>query len=764
MAEPMEMETALPLAVDFTLGKASPDKNGISASLSDLLDAPRRGSRKRENKSYVEYSDMAIEDFLSGPAAKKSAISGGVGANMSVAVSNGIEMEDSDDDDEDLPPIPLPKEMPSEEWNEKQALIKRLKTELKNEEIGLVLLKKLKKSQNPPPVTTTLGSGSSISAGATLTPTGKIASAKQAEQKSLYTKQTSMVDHRAADKINVQPTKSSHAPMNHSQMTNLLNLHGYDSKRPITIDSKNDPVQPKQPPKVEDTQTKQQKQASAKLALRKQLEKTLLQIPPPKPPPPEMHFIPNPTNTEFIYLTGLGECVNRILNLDAVTMPQVEPFTCSQCGTDFTPTWKWDKSGRVICEQCVTSNVKKALKAEHTNTLKAAFVKALEQEQELEAKIAALPEEPIAPKPKMNSSMDVQIVSRSKSPSVRTPQGQNNSQTYRQHTDTSRQNNRGNHATNQSSKRQDSGYSSYNNSKGSSKQKSSNNSLGLSSLQGYDLSSIAALQAAASAQQQMIYGNGTSGSGNSRNSSSTSTSSANSAAANSMSQLAAMSQAMTNGNSDATSMSQLAAMSQAMMNPQMYQAMAMAQLMGATGGSDQAQAMAMAQMAQLMGATSGGSSKSSKNDQSAAAQYQAMAMAQLMGATGGSSSDQAQLMAMAQLMGATGIPTSSSSSTGGSNSSSKNNQSSAAAQYQAMAMAQLMGATGGSDQAQMAQLAQLMGATGAPTSSSSSTGGSNSSSGKNNQSAASQMQEIQRQAAEQLQRQYLLDMIEPGRR
>ena len=44
---------------------------------------------------------------------------------------------------------------------------------------------------------------------------------------------------------------------------------------------------------------------------------------------------------------------------------------------------------KVICEACVTSNVKKALKAEHTNRLKAAFVKALQQEQELEAHMAA---------------------------------------------------------------------------------------------------------------------------------------------------------------------------------------------------------------------------------------------------------------------------------------------------------------------------------------------------------------------------------------
>ena len=73
---------------------------------------------------------------------------------------------------------------------------------------------------------------------------------------------------------------------------------------------------------------------------------------------------------------------------------QPVPFSCSQCGTDFTTAWKWDESSKddevkVLCENCVTSNVKKALKAEHTNRLKAAFVKALQQEKELEADMAA---------------------------------------------------------------------------------------------------------------------------------------------------------------------------------------------------------------------------------------------------------------------------------------------------------------------------------------------------------------------------------------
>ena len=63
------------------------------------------------------------------------------------------------------------------------------------------------------------------------------------------------------------------------------------------------------------------------------------------------------------------------------TLARMEPFFCAQCRTDFTPHWKQEKSGRILCEQCMTSNQKKALKAEHTNRLKNAFVKALQQEQ-----------------------------------------------------------------------------------------------------------------------------------------------------------------------------------------------------------------------------------------------------------------------------------------------------------------------------------------------------------------------------------------------
>lgn len=141
-----------------------------------------------------------------------------------------------------------------------------------------------------------------------------------------------------------------------------------------------------------------QQQAAAKMALRKQLEKTLLQIPPPKPPPPEMNFMPSLMNGEFVPLVGLEEVVKYIQEAEARVKgakgtPDVKyvfnPFVCVQCGTDFSPVWKRDKIGsrHVICELCVASNQKRALKNEHTNRLKSAFVKALQQEQELEQRL-----------------------------------------------------------------------------------------------------------------------------------------------------------------------------------------------------------------------------------------------------------------------------------------------------------------------------------------------------------------------------------------
>ena len=57
-----------------------------------------------------------------------------------------------------------------------------------------------------------------------------------------------------------------------------------------------------------------------------------------------MHFIPSPNNTEFLYLVGLENSVDRLLQGNKVVPPEPQPtpFICSQCGTDFTPAWKWE--------------------------------------------------------------------------------------------------------------------------------------------------------------------------------------------------------------------------------------------------------------------------------------------------------------------------------------------------------------------------------------------------------------------------------------
>jgi len=90
-----------------------------------------------------------------------------------------------------------------------------------------------------------------------------------------------------------------------------------------------------------------------------------------------MHF--NTSVTHHIGNLGPGAAITS-------SIPK-EPYTCAQCKTDFTSRWRKEKAGTILCDQCMSSNQKKALKAEHTNRLKAAFVKALQQEQEIEQRI-----------------------------------------------------------------------------------------------------------------------------------------------------------------------------------------------------------------------------------------------------------------------------------------------------------------------------------------------------------------------------------------
>lgn len=389
----------------------------------------RRCLRPRsEHRSYAESPDIII---MSGQPRTNGLINGNY---------------ESDEEFEFPQLLPI-KELSEQELYERGKIMKKLRDELRNEEMTLVLLKKLRQShqlkeniavvapcqtQTPPQAPV---HGKSIPSRAnSKAPTqqqpgimlryssGNMMSSTPVSDFTEVKKQ-SVASRTVHPGPLVNPMPSNRGippglPVSLHQASNSINRGnnnigvrnigiGFPSERkdsrhsPVPIAAQQDRL------RIEESQTPAQRQAAAKLALRKQLEKTLLQIPPPKPPPPEMHFIPNPSNTEFIYLVGLEHVVDFITK-DSRSPPPPEPFRCSQCSTNFTPVWKWEKGSskgrepKVICEQCVTTNVKKALKAEHTNRLKTAFVKALQQEQEIEQRLAQgspQPEPPPTPQP-----------------------------------------------------------------------------------------------------------------------------------------------------------------------------------------------------------------------------------------------------------------------------------------------------------------------------------------------------------------------------
>ncbi|XP_011254608.1 transcriptional repressor p66-beta isoform X5 [Camponotus floridanus] len=382
---------------------------------------PRRNLRPRIERSYAESPDEPrMNGYLNGNA--------------------------SDSDEGEMPPLLPIKELSSDELAERERMLRKCREELKTEEMKLVLLKKLRQSQQlkeniaavpkipsklPPPVTVQQVPHRTGKAPPPLL-RGQPAPSRSS---SLHAPPPAMVLPPTAGRNAIPSTgmppnmvipQPPHPRGRPPSSVTAATVSSYHAPTDRTERSTKDPTPaPAHQERTSREETPAQRQAAAKMALRKQLEKTLLQIPPPKPPPPEMHFVPNPSNTEFIYLVGLEHVVDFITKEPAIPPPP-EPFECSQCKTDFTPVWKWEKpmpggkkdsprgqhatfqrpsagrDPRVICEHCVTTNVKKALKAEHTNRLKTAFVKALQQEQEIEQRLAqaACPSpDPPAPKP-----------------------------------------------------------------------------------------------------------------------------------------------------------------------------------------------------------------------------------------------------------------------------------------------------------------------------------------------------------------------------
>ncbi|UJR15091.1 hypothetical protein I4U23_002058 [Adineta vaga] len=144
--------------------------------------------------------------------------------------------------------------------------------------------------------------------------------------------------------------------------------------------------------------TSDQHLLSAKLALRKQLEQTLLQIPTPKPTTCDLTYIPGINGwSEFLTSIGLEQAFNTYNDfLNRRLIPEYSlnlPNICAQCGTDWSVTWHEvpssndsDADEKILCDRCRKTSQKKILKQDHSNRLRQAFMKALQQEKELDAK------------------------------------------------------------------------------------------------------------------------------------------------------------------------------------------------------------------------------------------------------------------------------------------------------------------------------------------------------------------------------------------
>lgn len=263
--------------------------------------------------------------------------------NNGTEKSTNGEFESEEDDEEDTPmPLVEFKELSAAEIWERERNLRKLREELRNEETKLILLKKIKHSQqvmkeNKTPSNLTSSHGAqnlsqnfstgnplamlpqALSKGSlTVIPTSLAADYKNnSRQSSMHNDQaqcfplprgqslpggatlTTGTSSRApfiqgktvlegrpssnlsiTPSVTITPTTGPIMNLKKNQSGQLNNSVSITPTASISISQNSSRMD--QSSRMEDNQTAAQKQAAAKLALRKQLEKTLLQIPPPK--------------------------------------------------------------------------------------------------------------------------------------------------------------------------------------------------------------------------------------------------------------------------------------------------------------------------------------------------------------------------------------------------------------------------------------------------------------------------------------------------
>ena len=166
----------------------------------------------------------------------------------------------------------------------------------------------------------------------------------------------------------------------------------------------------------------------------------------------DIYFLPNANSPDFLMCLGLEEvvrCVQEHLNnkqqykeqkeqkekkelnlgdqedKEKTTCTQIEiryeyPYVCAQCSTDWTPVWRTDRNGVVLCEKCLKQIEKKHVKQEQMGKLKQLFGKAQKDKEVFEKQV--LSEQSNVPKAaSVSHSTPKQIGSAQSRPSHSTP-------------------------------------------------------------------------------------------------------------------------------------------------------------------------------------------------------------------------------------------------------------------------------------------------------------------------------------------------------
>ncbi|KAL5111046.1 Transcriptional repressor p66-beta [Taenia crassiceps] len=250
-----------------------------------------------------------------------------------------------------------------------KTLLITLENDLRQEEATLLLLQKLRESQNA----------------------NNSSNSRTASKGTLNSSQSSSSLNNNISTGNQKPASSqssSQRPPSATQSTKTL---------PPAVHQPSSPISAPKVTKQAALQSLEQLYATKKAGLRKQLERNLEKVSLPRPTTGtgfcEIAFIPSTLTTEFTSLLGLEEVVKSIQDYDpsssgkpSETRCSFNPFSCVKCGTDFTPVWKREKPGstNVVCEACLTATQRLTLKKEYEEAVQKVLQQHISAERDVE--------------------------------------------------------------------------------------------------------------------------------------------------------------------------------------------------------------------------------------------------------------------------------------------------------------------------------------------------------------------------------------------